>query len=184
MSVFYTKTGDDGTTGLLSGERVTKFDLRIEVLGSLDELSAVIGLARSLNTEPVNSDLKNVQVTLYEMMSEIASLPENAERFAKITDDYITKLEAKIADYSAVTNMPSEFVLSGDHSCSAAISMARSIARRAERRLVELGNEKMIVRGVLYQYINRLSSFLYILEIHTALSEGNGTITLAKKKEA
>ena len=184
MAAFYTKTGDDGTTGLLGDQRVEKTDMRIEVLGNLDELSAAIGLARSLNSEPVNSDLKNVQVTLYEMMAEIASLPENAARFGKISEEHVTGLEAKIADYSAVTNMPGGFILPGDHPCSAAISMARTIARRAERRLVELSNGKTMVRRVLFQYLNRLSSYLYILEIHTAQQEGNGSISLAKKKES
>lgn len=182
MSPFYTKTGDDGTTGLLGNQRVNKSDLRIEVLGSFDELTAAIGLARSLCDAPINKELKAVQVTIYEIMSEIAATDENVDKFRKINEDSVGFLENLIAIYSAETKIPSEFILPGDNPASAAISVARATARRVERRLVELAKQAPKTRSVLLKYLNRLSSFLYILEIHAVQSQPGSTLSLAKKK--
>lgn len=182
MSPFFTKTGDDGTTGLLGNQRVDKSDLRIEVLGSLDELSAAVGLARSLCETSINDDLKKIQVTIYEMMSEIAATGENVDKFKKINDETVDSLESLIGKYSAKTRVPSEFILPGDNPASAALSIARATARRAERRLVELGKRESTIRSVLFKYQNRLSSFLYIVEIYAVQSQLNSTLSLAKKK--
>lgn len=183
MSPFYTKTGDDGTTGLLGDRRVDKSDLQIEVLGTLDELSASLGMARSLCQNPVSDDIKTIQIRIYEIMSEVAATPENIDRFSKINDTCLMSLENLIERYSETTKIPNEFILPGDISASAAISVARTISRRAERRLVELGKREKDFRGILVQYLNRLSSFLYILELHVLQDQANGAISLAKKKE-
>jgi len=183
MKPFYTRTGDNGTTGLLGDQRVDKSDLRIEVLGSLDELTATLGLARSLCPEQVNKDLKEIQVRVYEMMSEVAATPENVDRFMKINDQQLIELEEVIDRYAEKTELPKEFILPGDCSASAALSMARTVTRRAERRLVELNNSGRVVRGILLQYINRLSSLLYILEIHIVKNHGDGTLSLVKEKD-
>ncbi|HCS38501.1 MAG: cob(I)yrinic acid a,c-diamide adenosyltransferase [Anaerolineaceae bacterium] len=183
MSPFYTKTGDDGTTGLLGNRRVEKSDLQIEVLGTLDELSASLGMARSLCISPEKEDIKTIQVRIYEIMSEVAATPENIDRFSKINDACLMSLEDLIERYTEITKIPNEFILPGDTSSSAAISVARTIARRAERRLVELGKREKDFRGILVQYLNRLSSFLYILELHVLQGQAGGDLSLAKKKE-
>ena len=181
MSPFYTKTGDDGTTGLLGSSRVKKSDLRIEVLGTLDELSASLGLARSLSNTTVNDELKAVQVCIYQVMSEVAATDENVERFQTIGDVQIQQLEEKIEKYENASTKPSEFILPGDTAASATLSVARTIARRAERRLVELQEHQKTLRPVLLKYLNRLSSFLYILEIFSVQTETQSTPSLAKK---
>ena len=181
MSPFYTKTGDDGTTGLLGSSRVKKSDLRIEVLGTLDELSASLGLARSLSNTTVNDELKAVQVCIYQVMSEVAATDENVERFQTIGDVQIQQLEEKIEKYENASTKPSEFILPGDTAASATLSVARTIARRAERRLVELQEHQKTLRPVLLKYLNRLSSFLYILEIFSIQTETQSTPSLAKK---
>lgn len=183
MKPFYTRNGDNGTTGLLGDLRVEKSDLRIEVLGSLDELTATLGFARSLCPELINNDLKEIQIRVYEMMSEIAATPENAERFAKIKDQQVIELEAMIDRYAEITELPKAFILPGDCSASAALSVARTVTRRAERRLVELSSSGKAVRGILMQYINRLSSLLYILEIYIIKDHGDGTLSLVKEKD-
>ncbi len=181
MSPFYTKTGDDGTTGLLSEKRVDKFDLQIEVLGTLDELSAALGLARSLCSKEIDLEIKNIQRVIYEIMSEVAAIPENLNKFMKLDETTIEALETQIALYEQKTQLPSDFILPGDGYDSAAIAVARTITRRAERRLVELSRREDLLRPVLLRYINRLSSFLFILEIHV-LQNQEGKLTLAKEK--
>jgi cob(I)alamin adenosyltransferase len=182
MSPFYTKTGDDGTTGLLGNERVSKSDLRIEVLGSLDEVSAAIGLARSFSKQPMNEELKGIQKNLYEIMSEIAATPENQDKFSKISDVTVDEIEKNIERYTGKTQIPHEFILPGDCPASGALSLARTITRRSERRLVEFQKSGQRVRSQLLKYLNRLSSLLYILELHTIQTEGNVEPSLVKKK--
>lgn len=181
MSPFYTKTGDDGTTGLLGEKRVDKSELQIEVLGTLDELSAALGLARSLCSTPIDLEVKNIQRVIYEIMSEVAAIPDNVEKFMKLEDSTIEYLETQIAMYEKRTQLPKDFILPGDRPDSAAIAVARTITRRAERRLVELSRREDMLRPVLLRYINRLSSFLFILEIHV-LQNQEGKVTLAKEK--
>ncbi|KAF0111598.1 MAG: cobalamin adenosyltransferase [Chloroflexi bacterium] len=182
MTPFYTKTGDDGTTGLLGDERVEKFDLRIETVGTLDELSAAIGLARSLSLEPVKEDLKTLQISIYQGMAEVAATAENEEKFRRINKKSVDELEGKIEAYSTKTRIPAGFILPGDSTASAAISLARSIARRAERRLVELVHRDNLKNHELLRFFNRLSSFLYILEIYSVQSDDSVSLTLANRK--
>ena len=182
MSPFYSKTGDDGTTGLLGAQRVDKDDLRIEVIGSLDELSAALGMARSLCSQSVNDDLKKIQVTIYELMSELAATKENVSQFAKIDEASLEELESMIDRYADQTKMPTAFILPGDSTASAALSVARTTTRRAERRLVQLSKKENSVRKILLKYLNRLSSLLYVLEIHVIQNQAGILPSLVKKK--
>jgi cob(I)alamin adenosyltransferase len=182
MTPFFTKTGDDGTTGLLGDERVLKFDLRIETLGTLDELSAAIGLARSLCNEPVKNDLQTLQINIYEIMAEVAATAENVEKFRKISKKSVGELETRIENYSKQVELPKGFILPGDNPASAAISMSRAIARRAERRLIELHHRDHLENDELLKYMNRLSSCLYIFEIFTIQKDDSISISFAKKK--
>ncbi len=181
MSPFFTRGGDNGTTGLLGNERIDKSELKIDVLGSLDEVSAAIGLARSINSEDVNNLLKSIQVQLYEIMAEIAATDENVERFSKTDENTVTLMEQQIEDYGKKVSMPTTFILPGDNPASAALSVARTTVRRAERRLVALSQIQQNIRKPLLMYINRLSSLLYMLEIFTVQNEQNTTLSLVKK---
>jgi len=184
MTPFYTKAGDDGTTGLLGNLRVDKSDLRIEVLGSLDELTASLGLARSLNTQRIDADIRLVQRKIYLIMAEVAATEENLPRFSILSQKDLEELEGIIESYAASTEMPRDFVLPGDTSASAAVSISRVVARRAERRLVESMKSGNKIREIVLKYMNRLSSLLYIMEIFILKQAGDGTFSLAKEKDA
>ncbi|MCX6054006.1 MAG: cob(I)yrinic acid a,c-diamide adenosyltransferase [Chloroflexi bacterium] len=184
MTALYTKRGDDGTTDLLGNERVEKFDLRIETLGTLDELSAALGLARSLCSDPLYHELKIIQVQLYELMTEVASTSENVAKFKKIDEKCVFTLEAKITEYSKEIIFPDGFIIPGDSTASAAISVARAITRRSERKIVELVYRDQIKNRELLKFINRLSSLLYVFEIYSIQCGLLKEISLAKEKES
>lgn len=166
MTKFYTRTGDDGTTGILGEGRVMKFDLRMEALGALDELSAAMGLIRSaLPDAGHQSEIIYLQRKLYELMAEVAASPENAAKFYKVDLDSIAELERLIDEYSKNLAVPQGFIIAGDTQASAAADFARTLARRAERRVAELLNRGDIGNKNILGYLNRLSSFLFVLEI-------------------
>jgi len=136
---FYTRTGDDGTTNLLGEGRVPKTHPRIEALGALDEASATLGLARSQAIDPRTAPiLLEAQRDLYKLMSEVAATPENADKFLLIDAKRVEWLETQTDSLSATVSMPHEFILPGDTASGAALSLARAVVRRAERRVVEL----------------------------------------------
>jgi len=182
MTRFYTRTGDDGTTGILGEERVKKFDLRMETLGTLDELSAALGVARSsLPSENDQSEIIGIQRRLYELMAEVAASRENAEKFHKIGSDSVVELEMKIDRYSLTVETPQGFILPGETTASAAVSMARAIARRAERRTAELLDRGDITNLYILRYLNRLSSFLFVLEVKLIQESNKHKPRLAKE---
>jgi cob(I)alamin adenosyltransferase len=181
MSPFYTRTGDDGNTGLLGEGRLPKFHPRIETLGALDEASAVLGLARALcqapQTKPI---LMDVQRDLYAMMAEIAATPENADRFRTLGSPRIQWLESQTDNLSTKVPVPTEFILPGDSLSGAALALTRTIVRRAERRVAELLDTGEIKNPILLQYLNRLSSLCFTLELVENQFSGRDT-TLAKE---
>lgn len=184
MAKFYTGKGDDGTTGILGEGRVKKFDLRMETLGTLDELSAALGMARSLlASETHQTEIIGIQRKLYELMAEVAASTENAEKFHKIEHESIVELETMIDELSVVVESPQGFILPGDTPASAAISMARAITRRAERRTVELLDRGDITNIHLARYLNRLSALLYVLEIRLIQESNKQKPRLAKEKD-
>lgn len=181
MSPFYTGNGDDGFTGLLGEGRIAKNAPRIEAIGTLDEATAAIGLARSLSkSEMVRSLLIQTQRDLYQIMAEVAATPENASRFRTIQSEQVQWLEEKTRDISEQVNIPKEFILPGDTPASGAISLARTIIRRAERRVVALFHEGDLENIELVRYLNRLSSLLFLLELFETSLEKPNTPTLAK----
>lgn len=181
MSPFYTRTGDDGRTGLLGEGRLPKYHPRIEALGTLDEASAALGLARALCVaSQTKSILMDVQRDLYAMMAEIAATPENAERFQTLDLSRLQWLESQADTLSATVPLPVEFILPGDSLSGAALALTRTIVRRAERRVAELLDTGEIKNPILLQYLNRLSSLCFALELLENQSTGHNT-TLAKK---
>jgi len=182
MTKFYTKTGDEGYTGLLGEERAPKYDQRIETIGAVDEANAAIGLARTICLLPQTSSLLlTTQKDLYHIMAEIAALPEIASRFQKITSERVTWLENQIDEISSQITIPDEFIVPGDTKGSAALDLARTIIRRAERHIAYLLHQKMIENGELLRYINRLSSLCFALELLENQASGHNKPTLAKE---
>jgi cob(I)alamin adenosyltransferase len=177
---FYTRKGDDGTTGLLGKGRVPKFHLRIEALGTLDESNATLGLARASVQDPRSAPLMlNVQRDLYRLMAEVAAAPEHADQF-RFDEGRVQWIEEQTDLLSKTVEMPNEFIIPGDSVGGASLSLARAVVRRAERRVAELLDAKEITNSSLQQYLNRLSSLLFVLELIENQTAGKHT-TLAKK---
>jgi cob(I)alamin adenosyltransferase len=177
---FYTAKGDDGTTGLLGEGRVPKYHARMEAVGALDEASAALGLARAQCTAPQTpSILLAVQRDLYKLMAEVAAPPENAKQFHFIDETRVAWLEQQTDGISHLVEMPKEFIVPGDTLGGAALSLARAIVRRAERRVVALFDEEEVVNPDLQRYLNRLSSLCFVLELLENQHAGKKT-SLAK----
>ena len=161
----YTKTGDDGTTGLVGGNRVKKYDARLEAYGTIDELNASIGVLRSFDlSDNVSELLIQIQNKLFNIGSLLAS-DEKGEAFTadlKITNKNILILENAIDEFEEHLPKLKGFVLPGGELSVAQCHVARTICRRAERRIVEFA-ERYHVNTETIKYINRLSDFLFVL---------------------
>jgi len=181
MDRYYSRTGDDGYTGILGEGRLLKSHPRIETVGTIDEVSAALGLARAVCQNPQTADLLLViQKDLYALMAEVAALPENAQRFRMINAERVTWIEQQIDLTSTKIELPHDFTVSGNSLAGATLDLARTIVRRAERRLVELLHQGEIENIELLRYLNRLSSLCYVLEGAEDILAGKGH-TLAKK---
>jgi len=180
---FYTSRGDDGTTGLLGKGRVPKYHGRMEALGALDEASAALGVARAqcsvTQTPPI---LLEAQRDLYRLMAEVAATPENAEHFRFIDEARVAWVETQTDEMSKTVQMPKEFILPGDTPGGAALSLARAIIRRAERRVVILFDDGEVPNANLQRYLNRLSSLCFVLELLENQNAGRKT-SLAKESK-
>ncbi|MCL1828552.1 MAG: cob(I)yrinic acid a,c-diamide adenosyltransferase [Oscillospiraceae bacterium] len=156
----YTRTGDDGTTSLYGGERTEKHSLRVEAYGTLDELQAAVGLARSVCEDTqVKKALKEIEQQLVNVMTQTAS-PNAAVSMIKDSD--VTDLERETDRLCSDGCGFSGFVLPGENLPFAALHFARTVARRAERRMFALAAQEPVDRPVL-NYINRLSDYLFAL---------------------
>lgn len=183
MPKFYTTTGDDGTTGLLGEGRVKKYDLRMESLGTLDELSAALGLARSICHNTTSAVLKEIQIELYKAMAEVAATTEQQIQFRQITLQSVERVESWIREFSNDLADPKGFILPGDTQASASVSMARAITRRAERRVAELMDLNVIDNVQLVRFLNRLSSLLFVMELKEVAESNPGNLSFAKEKD-
>ena len=161
----YTKKGDDGTTGLLYGGRVRKDSWRIELNGAVDEAQAAIGVARAETPagSEANDRLSALARDLYVLMAEVATAPENRTKLTAgstlVTPEMVTALEAGIDDLLERIDMPSDFVVPGQNRAAAALDLARTIVRRAERLAVAEPVEGSLV----VTYLNRLSDLLWTM---------------------
>jgi len=158
LSKIYTRTGDDGTTGLGDGSRIAKNSLRVQAMGDVDELNAVIGL---LLTEPVSDAVRTclsaVQHDLFDLGAEIC-MPNHA----MIKPERIQALETSLDSFNETLAPLKEFILPGGCRAAAQCHLARTVCRRAERTLHAL-NEKETVTEASLQYLNRLSDLLFVL---------------------
>jgi cob(I)alamin adenosyltransferase len=181
MTKLFTGRGDDGTTGLLGSKRVKKSDLRLEVIGSLDELSANLGLAKSQVSDKAMHDVVDqVQRDLYAMMTEIAAFQQIGMTFKPFSTDRIAFVEKWILHWEEEIKLPDEFILPGETVPSAVFSVCRTVARKAERRLVELFASEKDTNGEILRYINRLSSLLFTLEVKYSKKGSKQRLRFAK----
>ncbi|RMF33542.1 MAG: cob(I)yrinic acid a,c-diamide adenosyltransferase [Chloroflexi bacterium] len=179
---FYTRTGDDGYTGLLGAERVPKYHPRPEAYGTVDEASAALGMARATATvERTRRVLLTVQRHLYHLMAELAATPEAAPRFRQIGDEQVAWLEETTDALTSAIALPREFVVPGESLAGAALDLARTIVRRAERRVARLVHEGQVENDALLRYLNRLSSLLFVLARYEDQQVSAGGVTLAKE---
>ncbi len=165
MSKIYTRSGDDGTTGLLASQRLFKDNLRIEAFGTVDELNAALGVARASSLDPeADALLARVQGELFEVGSALAD-PEPDGPFHKaIGPDHTSRLEREIDAMVGHLQPLTRFILPGGSAAAALIHFARTICRRAERLVVQLARRPdEHVPEPLLIYLNRLSDFLFVL---------------------
>ncbi len=161
----YTRTGDDGTTGLLYGGRVAKDHPAMQLAGTVDEVQAVLGLARA--EAPDGSELDELLVSLerdlYVLMAEVATTDANRKKLVwgstRVSEEMIAALEARIDDLLDRFEMPADFVVPGANRTSAALDLARTVARRAERIYVAAP----VGGSLVGRYLNRLSDLLWAL---------------------
>lgn len=161
----YTKTGDAGETGLFGGPRVSKDDARIEAYGDVDELNAVLGWTRSCELpEPIDEILAGVQNDLFALGAELAT-PEPSKHGTSLIDDArIAVLEAAIDQCEESLFPLQQFILPGGTPAAAALHLARTVCRRAERRIVALARSAgASVSSPVLAYVNRLSDLLFVL---------------------
>jgi cob(I)alamin adenosyltransferase len=176
----YTRKGDGGTTGLLFGGRTAKDSLPIELNGTVDEAQAMLGWARSLCVAkgPMNILIAGLERDLWILMAEVATKPENRHKLeagrTSVTQAMIDALEGHIDELSQSGEMPSEFVVPGENQLSAALDVARTVVRRAERLAVGVNIEGSLV----VPYLNRLSDLVWTL---ARVAESPAHRTMAKE---
>ncbi len=180
----YTKTGDDGTTGLFGGARVRKASVRVGAYGTIDELNACVGVARATRLEPLTeSVLAAVQVDLFTLGAELATQPGKEEklRMRLIDAADIARLEQTIDAAEEELEPLKLFVLPGGCPQAAALHMARTICRRAEREVLALDDGP--VRPEAVMYLNRLSDMLFVLSRRANKVAGVADVPWVPRKE-
>lgn len=164
-----TRTGDDGTTSLLYGQRVAKDHPQVEAVGALDELNAALGFAKATKTgDDERSRLARVQQELVALMGEVSCAESDVVRFAsskfpKIDDAALARLDAEVAVIESRQPKFDGWATPGANLHASALDLARTAARRAERRLVGLATHGRKLRPLLLQYVNRLSDLLWLM---------------------
>jgi cob(I)alamin adenosyltransferase len=176
LNRIYTKTGDDGTTGLVRGPRRLKHDLRIEAYGTVDEANATIGVARlqTVSMPKIDTVLARIQNDLFDLGSDLATPgvdPEGAAASLRITPSQTDWLEQQIDRYNDGLPPLKSFVLPGGTVLSASLHVARTVVRRAERLVVGLLAAEPNVNPQTMIYLNRLSDLLFVL---ARVGNGNG----------
>lgn len=158
----YTKTGDDGTTGLQGGKRVSKSDLRIIAYGSVDEINSCLGVALAQNLDSdITELLMRVQNELFVAGSDLSD-PNLTNTKNRVTDTMIENLEKNIDKFEQELNPLTNFILPGGHKTAAYLHLARTVTRRAETQIVLLSKQEQINVNC-QKYLNRLSDLLFVL---------------------
>lgn len=177
LSRIVTRTGDAGTTGLGDGSRVAKDDPRIEAIGTVDELNSTLGVVL---VEPLPDDVRalltDIQHDLFDLGGEL-SIPGHTA----IADAHIQRLEGAVERYNESLPMLKEFILPGGTRAAAHLHVARTVCRRAERRVVTLVRGEN-VRAEIVRYLNRLSDLLFVLSRVLARVSGHGEVLWQHEK--
>ena len=169
LNKIYTRTGDDGTTALGTGERVRKDNLRVTACGTLDETNSIIGVAVTALTnddERLIASLRRIQNDLFDVGADLC-VPDRGEDLAyeplRVTKVQVTKLESDIDELNSELEPLTSFVLPGGTLAAAVLHQARTVCRRAERAMVSLASEEgEHVSADALRYVNRLSDFLFV----------------------
>ena len=171
LSKIYTKTGDDGTTGLGDGTRVAKDSARVAAYGTVDELNSAIGMVLAQEIPaPVRATLTQVQHDLFDLGGELC-IPG----MAMIHDGDVERLETTLDGFNADLPALKDFILPGGGSAAACCHVARTVCRRAEREAVSLSRQES-VRPEAIRYLNRLSDLLFVLARVLACASGHGEV--------
>jgi cob(I)alamin adenosyltransferase len=179
----YTRKGDDGTTSLWYGGRVSKAEGRPEAYGAVDEAASALALARAAadGESDLHADILNLQRELFVAGAELATAPEASERLeggvSRVTPEMVDELEDLIDRYMAAVDLPPKFVIPGGTELSARLDLARAALRRAERRVVDLDQAGALADATVLRYLNRASDAVYAMaryadESDPALFEG------------
>ena len=186
MVKIYTRKGDDGTTSLWYGGRVPKHHGRTDAYGTLDEACSLLGVARALcgrEHEELAADVLRLQDYIFIAGSELATAPEAAERLedgvSRTTEAMVAELEQLIDRYMDRVELPPKFVIPGGNQLSAQLDVARTVVRRAERRVSELNEAGEIAGETVIHFLNRASDAVYAMARYAdvddpALFEGRG----------
>jgi cob(I)alamin adenosyltransferase len=163
----YTRKGDDGTTGLFYGGRVSKSSAAPDAYGVVDEAVAALGVARAIASSETASALLRRQRELFVVGAELATAADNRHKLtdasSRVTEEMVSALEHEIDVIVEAVGMPSEFVVPGGSPVSAAIEVARTIVRRAERKAVVMAGSDELEGSFVVPYLNRLADYLYML---------------------
>jgi cob(I)alamin adenosyltransferase len=166
----YTKKGDDGTTSLWYGGRVPKHHGRTDAYGSLDEACSQLGLARALCDDgdaELAADILRLQDDLFVAGAELATAPEAAERLedgiSRTTEEMVAWMEGRIDRYMAEVELPPKFVIPGGSVLSAQLDVARTVVRRAERRISALAEQGQLAGETVIHLVNRASDLVYAM---------------------
>lgn len=168
MMKIYTRTGDSGSTGLFGGPRVAKDDARIEAYGTVDELNAALGLARSGGVEvSIDTELQTIQHELFSIGAELATPDPDQHQLRLIGESHIRQLESWIDAHQQSLPELKHFILPSGDAAACAVHLARAVCRRAERRVVTLarsqaGPQPPISENLII-YLNRLSDYLFVV---------------------
>ena len=166
MAKVTTRGGDAGYTGLLGSERVAKYDSRVEALGLADEATSALGLARaSANDERVGALILEQQRTLYRLMAELATTPESAGKLGVlgITAADVEALERASGELKREVEIGNRFIIPGESFPGAALDLARTVVRRAERHVARMVHQGELTNVDVLRYLNRLSDTLFVL---------------------
>jgi cob(I)alamin adenosyltransferase len=178
----YTKTGDDGTTGLFGGGRTKKASSRVDAYGTVDELNATLGMARTTKLDPwTDGVLASIQVDLFTLGAELACVPGKEDKLgmALIADDDATRLEHAIDEAEKGLEPLKNFVLPGGSAQAAALHLARTVCRRAERGILAIDDTP--ARREVVTYLNRLSDLLFVLARHANVKAGVSDVPWAPR---
>ena len=160
-----TRKGDSGRTGLCFGGSVLKDDPRIEACGAIDELCSYLGLARSvIRKKKVKDVIQNIQRDLFVIGSEITTKPKALKSLkSRVTFESVGRIEDLIEDIEKKNNFDGRFHISGEDCASSILDIARTVARRAERRVFVLSKKSIVKNKALLAYLNRLSDLIYLM---------------------